>query len=949
VTADSQWPEPAAPRGPPLAGEGLDSAILRATVGARLFDAAPYRIGRFTVVRRLGAGGMGVVYLGYDPELEREIAIKVLHGGIGDGTLQSERDRGRMRAEAQMMAKLRHPNVVVVHEVGEHDGGMFVAMEYVHGSTLRAWLAAETRTVAAIVTALVAAGRGLAAAHDAGLVHRDFKPDNVLVGEDGRVLVTDFGLARTDHAAMPDAMLPTIDEDPDVDDASRSKSGIAGTPAYMAPECLLGRPGTAASDQFSFCVALYEALWSTRPFGDSPTSAAKVVLQGAELPRPPATLRVPSAVRAAVLRGLSRDPAVRFATMADLLAVLGRDRAKLRRWGAVTVLGAITTSAIVWQSQRPEPCSDLDAPIRALWNDDRKATLAQAFADSGRAYAGDAWAAIAERTDAWTTAWSTEATAACLATEIQRTQSVELLDRRVACLDGRRRQLDALLRVFADPDAIAIERGPQAIEKLPRPEGCAEVDALGRRSPVPTDPAARAAYDALVDRVAIARAAYDTGAYARAKELATPAVADAVLLGHRPTEAEARLVLGDANDELGDTEGARRELDAAIAAAEAGGADDVSARAWMDLAYVEAWSVGNLDAADRALMLGESEIEALGRPADQRGTVMKIRAAILGLRGRFDEAEPLARAAVDELVRADAGPFRVAAAQLTVGELLYEAGRWQESLVAMREAEAGFAAALGPLHPNTLSARSNAANVLNQLRRTDEALSEHLAVLELREASLGSDHPSLGQNLNAIASAYYYREEYARAVAFQRRAVVLAVRTRGPDHVDTLVIRENLASFLSEAGLAEEALAVGQDVLATRRRVQGPEHPDVVSALEAIGAALARLGRTAEAMPYYTDALALGERALRPDHPLLLDVLLGAAELELALGRLDVAHTHALRGLALGEAHYGTEHIKLAAMLEVTAAVERALGHTDLAAQLAARATRIKATAAATP
>jgi tetratricopeptide (TPR) repeat protein/predicted Ser/Thr protein kinase len=928
---DSQWPQPPNRGPPPDDDEGRDSAILRATVGARLFDAAPYRIGRFTIVRRLGAGGMGVVYLGIDPELEREVAIKVMHEGGGDGTLQSERDRGRMRAEAQMMAKLRHPNVVVVHEVGEHEGGLFVAMEYVRGTTLRGWLRNESRTLANIIEAFVAAGRGLAAAHEAGVIHRDFKPDNVLVGDDTRVLVTDFGLARAHHAVAPET-LPTLDGSAD-DEVSRSKSGIAGTPAYMAPECLRGMPATVASDQFSFCVALYEALWGNRPLG------------GAELPRPPSRPRVPSNVRRAVMRGLARDPAARFATMNELLSVLGNDRgAKLRRWGAIAVLGTAASGAIVWSAQRPEPCADLDAPIRALWNDERKATLAAAFTASGRPFAEAAWAAIAERTDAWTTAWADEAAVACRATQVQRTQSSELLDRRVACLDQRRRQLAALLAVLAAPDATTIERGPQAIEKLQRPESCAEVEALSRRTAAPSDPQARATYDALVDRIALARAAYDTGAYARARTLASEAVTDAALLGHRPTEAEARLVLGDALDELGDSAASRIELGKTIAAAEAGGADDVSARAWLDLAYVEAWSAGDLDAADRALVFAAGELDSIGNPPDLHAAAKRLRAVILAQRGRFTEAEPIAREAITDLERAAAGPVRVAAARLGLGSLLYDAGRWDEALATMREAQDGFTAALGPLHPSTLSARSNTANVLNQVRRTDEALAEHLAVLQLREASLGPDHPTLGANLNAIASAYYYRKDYARAVEYQRRAVALAVRTRGPEHTETLVIRENLAAFLPEAGLAEEALELAQDVLDARRRVQSPEHPDVVGALESVGAALARLGRADEALPYYEDALALGERVLGADHALLLDVYCGLAELELATGRIERAHAHAMRGLALGEARYGTTHVKLASTLEALAAVERALGHADQAKLLTDRAAQCRAT-----
>ncbi len=520
MSTESQWPERGDPNPRTADGDGLDSAILRATVGARLFDTAPFRIGRFTVIGRLGAGGMGVVYLGYDPELAREVAIKVLRAEDSTDPLRSERSRARMRSEAQAMAKLRHANVVTVHEVGEHDGGLFVAMEYVRGTTLRGWATAESRSVAQIVSTWEAAGRGLAAAHDAGLVHRDFKPDNVLVGEDGRVLVTDFGLATQVSESVP------TEPDGETLGPERSRSGIAGTPAYMAPECLQGASATAQSDQFSYCVGLYEALWGGRPFGES-LAALAVVLRGTDPPRPPGSPRVPRAVRDAVLRGLSREPALRFGDMDQLLRALTRDRGATARRGFVVGVLGLAGGAAWWSARAPAPCSDLDAPIGAVWNDARKREAAQAFATSGLPYASAAWTTVAAGVDAWSTAWIDEANAACRATEIQHTQSEVMLDRRVTCLDARRRELVALLEVFDRADADAIERGPSAVERLPSPTTCADLEALDRRAPIPED---REAYDALVDRVAAARAEYTTGHYDRARVLAEPTVAAAVVL-----------------------------------------------------------------------------------------------------------------------------------------------------------------------------------------------------------------------------------------------------------------------------------------------------------------------------------------------------------------------------------------------------------------------------------
>ena len=279
----------------------------------------PRSIGRFEILRKLGEGGMGAVYLATDPTLGRRVAIKVLHkDGAGDADL----GRRRLLREAQGTAQLSHEHVVVIHEVGTHDDQVYLAMEYVAGTTLKAWQA--DRGWREILAMYRRAGQGLQAAHDAGLVHRDFKPDNVLVGDDGRVRVTDFGLvAAVDHAAL-DLSHETAILRSDLDLAvSMTRTGtVMGTPRYMAPEQHLGEPVDARADQFAFGVALYEAWYRQPPFVGSSYDVMVAHVLAGEVLAAPATSEVPTALHGAVLRGLRRQRDDRFSSMTELLAAL---------------------------------------------------------------------------------------------------------------------------------------------------------------------------------------------------------------------------------------------------------------------------------------------------------------------------------------------------------------------------------------------------------------------------------------------------------------------------------------------------------------------------------------------------------------------------------------------------------------------------------------------------
>ena len=273
-------------------------------------------IGRFQVVSKLGEGGMGIVLLATDPMLGRRVALKLLRTGSDS----SAERRARFLREAQVMARLTHENVVIVYEVGTHDGHDFVAMEYVEGGTLNGWAAGKSwREIAAMY---LRAGRGLEAAHKAGLVHRDFKPDNVLVGTDGRVRVSDFGLAGFDAAEIAATISASGGSSHTVPAELTRTGSLMGTPRYMAPEQHLGHALDARADQFSFCVALYEALFGTPPYpGTTYAELAHYVLSGKPVP-PPADTEVPAVLADALMRGLSRDAEDRFPSMSEVLAVL---------------------------------------------------------------------------------------------------------------------------------------------------------------------------------------------------------------------------------------------------------------------------------------------------------------------------------------------------------------------------------------------------------------------------------------------------------------------------------------------------------------------------------------------------------------------------------------------------------------------------------------------------
>ena len=514
-------------------------------------------LGRYRLERELGAGGMGVVHAAFDPDLERRIALKVLRVEThGDA-------HKRLLREARAMARLAHPNVITVHEVGSANGRDYVAMELVDGHTLAEWLRSGKRSEAEMIDAFVAAGRGLAAAHAAGIVHRDFKPHNVLRSGGGRIVVTDFGLAREAAADQevtdPFAVTRPVDGETKAADSQASTLAgltvagqVLGTPAYMAPEQWGGGTVTHASDQFAFCVGLWEALAGERPFRGPTAEDLKTAIQ-----RGPAELdasRIPRRLRRALRRGLDPDPAKRWPSMDALLAAIVRAQRRpvlaLSIAGAALVAGAVGYVALGrGETHAPARCAAPALEPARVWSDGIASSLAARRPLEARALDAD-W-------KAWTAA---RATACGLAPA---TQSAEL-----ACLDGVEARFDVVARGVEalprtadpyDPAALLIDPAvcttarPPRLVATPSPQVREAIATMVRESATPgaTDPSAM---KTVLDRVktdpcaaACARVlvAQATHASAERSQQLADAEQDAERCGDDRVRAEVALVVAN--------------------------------------------------------------------------------------------------------------------------------------------------------------------------------------------------------------------------------------------------------------------------------------------------------------------------------------------------------------------------------------------------------------------
>jgi len=517
----------------------VQAEVARARAERALFGAAtPARVGRFSLLGPVAAGGMGVVYTAYDPQLDRRVALKLLHPEAP----RSEVARERLLIEARALARLDHPNVVPVHDAVTVDDQVVVVMEWVDGKSLASWEGERARSWHEVVAVYRGAGRGLAAAHALGLVHRDFKPANAIIGDDGRVRVLDFGLARMADAA--DASAARADAAPG--DTLTETGELLGTLAYMAPEQLAGEPATAASDQFSFCVALYRALYGVAPFAGTTAERLRESMAAGELIEPAERRRAPGWLRAVVTRGLAVAPAERHPSMTALLDQLERERG-WRRWRvpiAITAaIGGGLLAARMMSGPAGPSCERGPLELEAIWDAPRRAVLRGAFDRASTSSAADAGARVAQGFDDYRARWLAMHRAACV-DHRDGVQSDAVLDRRMMCLRRRKDALRAAIDVLGGVDRRSIGRAREVVAGLPPIDDCGDLDLLAAELDPPAHVETRARVAALEARLAAAVALERLGRSSDALRLVQQVVSEARAVGYAPLQADSLLAEG---------------------------------------------------------------------------------------------------------------------------------------------------------------------------------------------------------------------------------------------------------------------------------------------------------------------------------------------------------------------------------------------------------------------
>jgi tetratricopeptide (TPR) repeat protein/predicted Ser/Thr protein kinase len=857
---------------------GFDNALVKQQVAARLFDEPepPGKIGRFTVIRELGRGGTGIVYIAYDEQLDRKIAVKLLNNERPDDDSGSA--NARLLREAQSMARVSHPNIAAVHEVGMFHGQIYVAMEFVHGQTLGAWHRKGPASWQQVLAVYRQAAAGLAAAHEAGLVHRDFKPANAILGEDGRVRVLDFGLARADASPGGIAALERTDDSmaslasstaqPNLDLSLTVTGTVLGTPAYMSPEQFIGKRVETKSDQFSFCVALYEALFRERPFdGDTLPSLMAAVLSG-KVREPSSASRAPRWLRLAVLRGLRHDPEQRWPSMRALELAL-TPSAPTQRWTWVAALGvgaALTAGASSWL--RPEDpaaqvCSGAELQLVGVWDPQREQQVRAAMLASGAANAEASFERVARHLDEYTQSWVAAHRDACEGHSVRRDQSAELMDQRMACLAERRHALAAAAALLGEADAQVVEHAAELTLTLPTVAACNDPAYVKQQLRPPADPNAARLVEAARTLLTEASTRERVGKYAQGLELARQAAATGKTVDYPPLAAETDLRLGVLLELDSQYAEARVALEQAYYTALAAGHHAVAIDAAVALVLVMGRRLSRPEVMQTWARHAEAYIRRAGtelqraRLDSNRGLGAFLVAEYGDSKARALKARAFHLAAL-QIYEAEGAELDIARSLVAIGEtyetMMDEPGQAERYF---SEASAAFERLGGPEHPGVALSATLLGLHYTHSDRLDAAQAQLERAHAILTASGNRGHRNFALNLNGLATLHLKRDDPAAAEPLLRQAVEIHRAKEGPTHVNTMKARGDLGHALSMQGKHAEAIVVFEACLADLETLTDPQPWQ----LDSIGAGLASAyvaeGRTE---PLKTRLLPLYER-----------------------------------------------------------------------------------------
>ena len=896
-------------------------------------------VGRYVVLGRLGEGGMGVVYSAFDPQLDRKVALKLLHAGPEE---RESAAQSRLLREAQAMARLSHPNVATVHDVGVIGDRVFVAMELVHGQNLRAWLKAEARPWRQVLGVLVQAGRGLAAAHAANLVHRDVKPDNILISEGGLAKITDFGLARAadDKAPPAAAQLPVPSQGLLLTPLTQA-GHVTGTPVYMAPESHRGVAPDARADQFSFCVTAYEALYGQRPLTVEDTQKMVKGERVATRPPPPG-VRVPRWVYRALLKGLSTDPALRHRGMDALVDELSRDPAAARRrWAGATLLLAVAGAGVgAWRwadTRQGRLCAGGAEHLAGVWDAPRRQAVHDAFLAASKDYGEDAFRSAAGAVDDFVRRWVEMRNLACAATRIHGEQSEAVLTARNACLDRQLQSLQALGEIWQHAPAAVVAKAPRAAAALSDLAECADVEALLAQVKPPADPVTRARVQALGAEIARADAQRESGQYAEGLKTAQAASAEAHPLGYPPVLAQSLTALGRLQVLTQDAKGAADSFTEAELAAESSRADtlaaEVAARRVAALVRLAHYPDAKAEDQHARALLARA-----GRPPRVETEVVRSETQMALEEGRYSDA--LERAA--ELVQLSERTFgkddiHVATALKLLGYVSARGGREKDAVVAAQRALEITQRKLGPLHPETAEGYAALGDAELQAGQHAAAHRDLAHVVEIDEKLFGKDSPIVTSSRDALAGCLQEEARFREALALFESVGAAYAKALGPDNPSTVGATLNRALCLESLGQAEGALALYAGAAQQIQRVSGPNNPMLFFEESLAGDAAHDLGRLDEALAHYKRAMAVAETQGKDWTPTANAMAFMALVLA-DQGKLKEAHALAQRGWELSQKTLGVDNLRTIDEASCLAEIQLAEGNDAEAAASAGKA-----------
>ncbi len=759
------------------------------------------QIRRYVVLEKLRAGGMGVVYAAYDDQLDRRVALKLLAPD------------GRGTEEARHQAKLNHPNVVVVHDVDTFADRVFIAMEFMAGGTLREWLGTP-RDWREVLRLFIEAGEGLAAAHALSppLLHRDFKPDNVLLDAHGHPRVSDFGLAR--EAGQTAVTATAIGH------------RTAGTPGYIAPEQIRGgAPPDPRSDDFSFCVALYDALFGKLPFGTEP----HVTLPPLTFPR---TSPVPGWVRSVLTRGLSERPEDRYPSTRALLHALRADPARRRRNLALATLSLAVVGAaaasLVWLALRETPeqrahreCVERAAAVEAgIFGPAQQSAISRAFTGAAPAHGAEDFERIRSRLAPEASSWRELSQSACRLKDPEARKQLE------SCLEERRKTLQSISTLFASADAKVVENALTTVlsEVLPA-AGC-------RGGPPPADesPAAGESDAKLREDLAKAHVLRAAGKYDDAQEKALEVAGDAREQQSREVEAEAELLVGELFTEKRRSD-AEVHLKKAILLADGVANDELRANAWLGL--VNWYTIrGRTVEPSEALKTAQEIVSRLGAHPLLRASYLMQKGALDEVKGHLDEARESFGEAVAIRRRLLPPDHPLLLVALTRLALVSPPGEGRPVLLDVLHAVQRL---FGPDHPETAAAWQSLGTI--ELRsiespgpnaeRCSAALDDFTQALTIREKTRKSDPARLGRSHAALARALERCDQPEASLPHKREAVQL-LEEGGATEAELLWELFSLRDLLLKLERPQVEVAA---VEATIKRVSGN---DDLSGVEAI-------------------------------------------------------------------------------------------------------------------